>query len=277
MVTETQLTEQNTSNFAQCGELRIHYNEAGEGPAVIMLHGGGPGASGWSNFQRNIGALSQNFRCLLVDQPGYGKSDIQKTDEAFSQESARALCGLLDTLGIEKASLLGNSMGGATALNFAIDYPERTEKVVLMGASGQTFGGSLFVPMPSEGLKTLARVRSNPTAEGMRELISLMVYDSSFLTDELLQQRLSAALANHRPNAGGPTQQRALSNELHKVQAKTLIVWGRDDRVNPMDGGLKLLWGIPDAQMHIYSKCGHWAQTEHWEEFNSLVKDFLQR
>jgi pimeloyl-ACP methyl ester carboxylesterase len=275
MVTQTQLTEQTTSRFAVADGLRIHYNEAGSGPAVVMLHGGGPGASGWSNFQRNVGPMSQRFHTLLLDQPGYGKSEPARQPEPSSQVGARVIRDLLDVLGIEKASLVGNSMGGATAINFAIDYPDRTDKLVVMGAAAVTFGGSIFAPAPTEGIRTLGEVRANPTADGMRRLIQLMVYDSSFLTDELLEQRLSAALANHRPGEERGGGQRRLSEELGKVRAKTLIVWGRDDRVNPLDGGLRLLWGIPDAQMHVYSKCGHWARFEHADEFNRLVTDFL--
>jgi 2-hydroxy-6-oxonona-2,4-dienedioate hydrolase len=186
--------------------------------------------------------------------------------------------GVLDQLGIDKASLVGNSMGGQNSLAFALDYPERTDKLILMGAAGA--GQSMFVPQPSEGIKILVHTFAEPTAENMRKLIEVMVYDSSFLTDELLQQRVKAALATRRPGGppvlGGSTiPQREISYELGNVNAKTLVIWGRDDRVVPLDWSLRFLWGIPDAQLHIFSKCGHWAQFEHAEEFNRLVEDFL--
>ncbi|NIO07437.1 MAG: alpha/beta fold hydrolase [Deltaproteobacteria bacterium] len=271
------LTETETSKYVHAGSLRIHYNEAGTGPAVIMLHGGGPGASGWSNFQRNIGPLSERFRVILIDFPGFGKSDSVVVNEPRSQVNARVLCDLLDALRIDKTHLIGNSMGGASGLNFAIDYPDRIDRLVIMGAAGA--GQSLFVPMPTEGIKVLNQVFDNPTIEGMKRLIQLMVYDSSFLTEELLQQRLQDALNPQHMEARKKSKavQMDLSRDLAKVKAKTLIIWGRDDRVVPLDGSLRLLWGIPDSELHVFGRCGHWAQFEHAEEFNRLVMGFLTR
>lgn len=275
----TQLTEESTSRFADIGGRRVHYNEAGSGPAVVMLHGGGPGATGWSNFQRNAGPIAEKHRVLLVDQPGYGQTEfIPPVSEAASTIAARVVRDLLDQLGVDKASLVGNSMGGQNSVAFALDYPDRIDKLILMGAAGA--GQSMFVPTPTEGIKILMHTFQEPTIENMRELIEVMVYDSSFLTDELLQQRVKAALATRRPGAppiGGASgaPQREISTELGKVKAKTLVIWGRDDRVVPLDWSLRFLWGIPDAQLHVFSKCGHWAQFEHALEFNRLVEDFL--
>ncbi|HEY3116908.1 MAG TPA: alpha/beta fold hydrolase [Chloroflexota bacterium] len=273
--TATALTAESTSKFESVGDFKLHYNEAGTGPAVVMVHGGGPGASGWSNFQRNIGSFAEHHRTLLVDMPQFGQSDSVVVTEPRSQHTARAICALLDKLGIEKASLVGNSMGGGASINFAIDYPNRIDKLVVMGSSGA--GQSLFAPMPTEGIKVLNQVFNDPTADGMRRLINLMVYDSSFLTEELLQDRLQAALnpghLEARKKSGNA--QRDLGAELGKITAPTLILWGRDDRVVPMDTGLRLLAGLPGSQMHIFGHCGHWVQFEHADEFNRLVLDFL--
>lgn len=271
----TEITQESTSKFATAGGVRIHYNEAGAGPVVVMCHGGGPGATGWSNFQRNIGPLSEEHRVILVDLPGYGQTDYLGQKEPFPTIAARTVKGLLDALNIDKANLVGNSMGGATSLTFALDYPDRLNRLVLMGAAGA--GQSMFIPMPSEGIKALMVARRNPTKETMRRLIELMVYDSSFLTDELLEQRLQGALATHRPETFNepPAPNRELSEELGNVKAKTLIMWGRDDRVVPFDGCLRFLWGIPDSRLHVFSRCGHWCQFEHPDEFNRLVQDFV--
>lgn len=277
MVPAMTLTEESTGKFAQAGDIKLHYNEAGSGEPVIMLHGGGPGASGWSNYQRNIAALSDSYRVLLVDLPGFGKSDYLALHESLPTVAARAVRDLMNTLGLDKANLVGNSMGGATSVTFAIDYPDRVDKLVLMGAAGFHLK-STFVPTPTEGIKVLNQVAKSPTKEGMR-LIDLMVYDSSFLTDELLDQRLDAALANFRPDVVNepPPPWRDFTQDLGKVKAKTLVIWGRDDRVVPFDGCLQYLWGLPDAQLHVFSKCGHWAQFEHPEEFNELVASFLKQ
>lgn len=275
MAATTTLTEEGTSKYARVGDIRLHYNEAGTGPAVVMLHGGGPGASGWSNFQRNIHAFSERHRTLLVDMPGWGKSDSVIATEPRSQLTARAVCGLLDALGIDRASLVGNSMGGAASINFAIDFPDRIDKLVVMGSAGA--GQSIFVPQPTEGIRVLSEVFDNPTADGMRRLINLMVYDASFLTEDLLQGRLQAALnpGHQEARKKSTNAQRNFAADLPKIKARTLIIWGRDDRVVPLDTGLRLLWAIPGAQMHVFGQCGHWAQFEHADEFNRLVIDFL--
>ena len=268
-------TAESTSRFADVGGFRLHYNEIGSGPAVVMLHGGGPGASGWSNFQRNIGAFADHHRTLLVDMPQFGQSDSVVVNEPRSQHSARAICTLLDKLGIEKASLVGNSMGGGASINFAIDYPNRIDKLVVMGSSGA--GQSIFSPMPTEGIKILNQVFDNPTTEGMRRLIQVMVYDSSFVTDELLQDRLQAALnpGHLEARKKSVNSQRDFSHDLGNIKAPTLIIWGKDDRTVPLDTGLRLLAAVPGSRMHIFGQCGHWAQLEHADEFNRLVLDFL--
>lgn len=274
--TATQLTEAGTSRFVQAGGVKLHYNEAGTGPVVIMLHGGGLGASGWSNFAQNIGPFSQRFRVLLVDLPGFGKSDSAVMKEPRALQSGRAINDLMDALDIGKASIIGNSLGGATALNLALEYPDRVEKLVLMGSGGTAV--SNFVPNPSEGVKVLIEFAGGPTLEGMRKLFDVMLYDSSIVSDELLQQRFADAMGNT-----GHLEARKKSNEtlmnltprLGEITAPTLIVWGRDDRVVPFDGSLQLLFGIANSRLHVFSKCGHWAQLEHAEEFNRLVSDFL--
>lgn len=273
-MTAAELTAESTSKFVDAKGVRVHCNEAGEGHVVIMLHGAGAGASGWSNFNRNIGPFSAGFRAILLDQPGYGQTDNVESAEAPSEMMARVIRDFMDALNIETASFIGNSMGAATCLNFAIDYPERTGKLVLMG-SATGARQSMFVPTPTEGQKALGRARQDPSVENLRNLFNLMVYDASFVTDELLQQRSEAALANKRPVPATPPAERDLTRELGSVKAPCLVVWGRDDRVVPLDGSLRLLWGLPDAQLHVYSKCGHWAQFEHADEFNRLVLDFF--
>lgn len=275
MVT-TPMTEEATSKYVQAGDIRIHYNEAGTGEALICIHGGGPGATGWGGYNTNIEALSQHFRVLLVDMPGFGKSDPVTLKEPLIVHNARVFKNFIDALGIEKAHFVGNSMGGGTSAKFAIDYPDRIGKLVLMGAAGA--GKSLFAPSPMEGIKVLSEVSANPTKEGFRKLIELFVYDSSFLTDELIEQRLQGTLDHpeHAEARRNSTRVQAdLSPDMAKITAKTLIIWGRDDRFVPLDHALKYLWGIPDSQLHVYSNCGHWAQYEKSEEFNRLLIDFF--
>jgi pimeloyl-ACP methyl ester carboxylesterase len=276
MATTTPLTEETTSKYATVDGVKVHYNEAGSGDPMVMLHDGGPGASGWSNFATNIGPLSERFRVILMDLPGFGKSDSVAVTGGRAAYNARILSSLLKQLDIPKTHLVGNSMGGATSAKTAIDYPDQVDKLVLMGAAGG--GTSLFVPMPPEGIKLLNAVFNNPTRESFQRMVDIFVYDSSRITPELLESRFRATVNNpaHLEARKKSTQGvEDLTQELHKIGAKTLLIWGRDDRFVPIDHGLSFLWKIPDAQLHVYSKCGHWAQYEKSDEFNRLVTDFL--
>lgn len=278
----TEITESSSSRTVHVHEgdlnMKLHYNDAGEGDAVVMMHGSGPGASGWSNFHRNVDAfVAAGYRVLLVDSPGFSKSEPIVT-AARERVNAQAVKGVLDALGIEKASLIGNSMGGSSAIAFALEYPHRLNKLIVMGAGGG--GASLFVPMPTEGIKLLLGLYRNPSIENLRRMLDVFVYDPSQLTEDLIKgrhanmMRCEEHLANFVESAklGRRTD---LSGRLGEIKAPTLITWGRDDRFVPLDLGLKLLWAMPDARMHVFSRCGHWAQWEHADAFNRLVLDFL--
>ena len=275
-MTASDYTFENTSRTVEAGGIKVHFNDAGEGPAVIMLHGGGTGASAWSNFRQNVGAFAKSHRVLAVDQVGYGGTPgVELGDEPRPARNARMLRDLLDALHIDKASLVGNSMGGTNAVTFALDYPDRTDKLVLMGPAIGV-AQSNYVPFPGEGTKALFAAAANPTLDTLRHLFSLMVYDQSIITDELLKTRLAAALKS-KDGAMFSTLlgSRDLLPEVKNVKAKTLLIWGREERFTPLDLGIRLLWAMPDAQLHVFPKCGHWAQFEKADEFNDLAVHFL--
>ncbi|NWE91179.1 2-hydroxy-6-oxo-6-phenylhexa-2,4-dienoate hydrolase [Pseudomonas reactans] len=280
-------TEADTSNYLVIDEpglsnFRLHYNEAGQGEAVIMLHGGGPGASGWSNYYKNIEALADaGFRVILLDCPGFNKTDEVVTDTQRGLLNARAVKGLMDGLSIEKAHLVGNSMGGATALNFALEFPDRLDRLVLMGPAGM--GKSLLQPNPQEGLRHMFHLYSDPTPANFAEMLNVFVFDPSAITEELRQNRWNNILSRpeHLKNFVASSKMTPVTawdvvDQVHKIPNKTLVTWGRDDRFVPLDNGLKLINFMPDAQLHVFSRCGHWAQWEHADAFNRLVIDFLR-
>ncbi|RMX18508.1 alpha/beta fold hydrolase [Vandammella animalimorsus] len=283
----TAYTEADTSRFARIQEqsldLQVHYNDTGSGKeTVVMLHGSGPGASGWANFNRNVQPLADaGYRVILLDFPGWSKSDPIVCTGSRSDLNASALKGLLDVLQLEKVHVIGNSMGGHSAVAFALSNPARVGKLVLMG--GGTGGPSQFVPMPAEGIKLLQQLYREPSIENLRRMMQVFVYDTSHLTEELFQARLANMLARreHLENFVKSMQANArqfpdFGPRLGEIQAPALIIWGRDDRFVPMDIGLRLLWGLGNARLHIFSQCGHWAQWEHADAFNRLVLDFLQ-
>ncbi|NRA08309.1 MAG: alpha/beta fold hydrolase [Myxococcales bacterium] len=271
-----------TSRTAKAGALEIHYNEAGD-PAsevVVALHGGGPGASSWSNFKQNLPALASRFRCLLVDMPGFGRSDKPEFDRQFFEFAAKAVVDLLDELGIERTHLIGNSLGGGVSLRTALDYPERVGKLVLMGPGGAC--KPIFSPEPSEGIKMLYSIRDEPTREKIEAFIRVMVYDERFITPELVEERLEAAMnpENQRGmdramSTFAPPGAGELWRELDRIPHETLMIWGRDDRTLPLDGALLALQQLPNAQLHVFSRCAHWAQLEHQAAFDRLALDFL--
>lgn len=270
------LTEQNTSRMIQTRRWKLHYNEAGEGHPIVMLHGSGPGATGWSNFAPNIAALSESYRVIAVDMPGWGRSDAVTPAE---RDHVAAALDLLDALEIEKAAFVGNSMGGGTSIQFAVRHPDRMSHLITMGSRAP--GPNIFSAEGlTEGLKILVRGYHDPSPEVMRELVEVMTYDSAFATDDLVRQRADAASArpDHLQNfliAGLAGIPQATTEEIAQIQTPTLLFHGRDDRVVSYEGSLKLVSLIRDSRLVLVNRCGHWLQLEHSDEFNRLVADFV--
>ncbi|MFJ3881726.1 4,5:9,10-diseco-3-hydroxy-5,9,17-trioxoandrosta-1(10),2-diene-4-oate hydrolase [Streptomyces sp. NPDC090077] len=279
------LTHENTSRFVKAGGLTLHLHEAGpsDAPAVIMLHGGGPGASGWSNFGANLPHFAERFRTLLVDQPCYGRSDKPEPDRHYFAHSARAVVALMDELGIASAHFIGNSLGGGTAARIALDHPDRVAKLLLMGPGGISL--NLFSPDPTEGIRRLTEFAASPepTRAQMRTFLTTLAHDPAVVTDALVEERYAQAtdpearLGNARMAASFAKwpEETMLWREAHRITCPVLLTWGREDRVNPVDGALLALKTIPDARLHVFPRCGHWAQTEAADEFNRLATDFF--
>jgi|SRR6266540_4362638 len=271
------ISEAATSKYIQAAGIRIHYNEVGSGYPVVMLHGAGPGASSWSNFKQNLEPIAERYRALLVDMPQYGKSEKVVIEGGRLTCVSRVLRDMMDQLGIEKAHFVGNSMGGQVAIKLAIDAPERVDKLAVIGSS--PVGQSLFCPMPLEGIKLIGSYYrgDGPSIEKMRTLMQTLLYDHSFLTEETLRERYEASLDDDvaRIMTTTPPGREDLSDQLHLVACPTLIIWGLDDRFGALDIGLLMARKFQNARMHIFSRCGHWAQVEHADEFNRLVLDFL--
>jgi 4,5:9,10-diseco-3-hydroxy-5,9,17-trioxoandrosta-1(10),2-diene-4-oate hydrolase len=285
------LDRESTRRSAKAGDLTLNYYEAGEptsvggGLPLVMLHGGGPGASAWSNFGSALPGFAEDFRTLLVDQPGFGQSDKPPVEGNYFRFAAEAVKDLLDELGIERLHLLGNSLGGGTAARFALLYPERIGRLVLMGPGGLNL--SLFHADPTEGVKRLMEFGGAPSEESMRAFISTMVVNQDLVTDELVAERLADATA---PGAQEAMQSMGMSfwnpdsyedglvwRDAHKITRPTLLTWGREDRVNPLDGAFVALKMIPRASLHVFPNCGHWAQIEAAEEFRQVSTAFLAR
>lgn len=271
-----------TSRFLE-GEYRLHYHEAGEGPALILLHGSGPGVSGWSNFRGNFPVFARQFRTVVMDMPGFGKSERPPLDRAYPRVAADHVARLMDGLGIEKAHLLGNSMGGYVAFEFALAYPDRVDRLVGMGPGGLAV--NILGPDPSEGARRLADFMMAPSKQAMEEWVDTMVANKAVVDEELIEERLANALA---PGAlesaiaiftslGQHPEAIPLFARVKGIKAPTLITWGRDDRMLPVEQALVGFRQMPNAELHLFSRCGHWAQVERKDDFERLVIEFLTR
>jgi 4,5:9,10-diseco-3-hydroxy-5,9,17-trioxoandrosta-1(10),2-diene-4-oate hydrolase len=266
------------------GSRQIHLSEFGAGVPVLMLHGGGPGASGLSNYSRNVEALAQRFRVLVPDMPGYGKSTKGvDVDDPFG-DIAAAMHGLLDALDIERAHVVGNSLGGGVALRMALEQPQRVGRVVLMGPAGI----GISQGKPTDGLKRLLGyyVGEGPTLDKLRQFVcGDLVFDGSRISEAMLRERFESSvdpevIAN--PPLRAPKDLEAfkrldflLDPRLPKLENPTLALWGTEDRVNPSSGALALQGKLPACDAYLFSRTGHWVQWERADEFNAVVAAFL--
>ncbi|MFJ6660320.1 alpha/beta fold hydrolase [Streptomyces sp. NPDC091377] len=275
------LTAEGTSRTVRTKRWKIHYNEAGEGPTLLLLHGSGPGATGWSNFGANLAALADRFRVIAVDMPGWGASDAVVPQD---RDHVEAALQLLDALGIEKAAFVGNSMGGLTSIAFAVRHPDRISHLVTMGSGAPGVRLSLFSPGGglSEGMKILLKGYRDPSPGTLRELVEIMTYDSAFATDELVRRRADDArrrpdhLANFLAGGlAGGVDPGVTADDLAALRVPSLHFHGRDDRVVHFEHSLKLVSLIPDSRLVLMNRCGHWLQLEHADEFNRLVAGFV--
>lgn len=275
------ISEESTRHFLDVDGIKVSYHDVGEGPVLVLLHGGGPGASGWSNYNRNIEPLSKHFRVLVPDLPGFGQSDMKTRGVSNFPWYGAYIGRFLDELNIDKAHVVGNSLGGAATLYLAMERPEKIDKMVLMGAAGGLGVSSTF---PTEALKTLLFFYdgSGPSLERLRGFVDQFVFDPSLITDELLESRIKAALRPEiienppmRPVPGLPRDEIWRDPRLPKLTHETLIVWGREDRVMPLDMAFSYMKIIPKARLYVVPQCGHWVQWEHADEFNRAVLNFL--
>ena len=257
---------------------KTNYHESGEGAPLFLLHGSGPGVSGWTNWSKTIGQFDDKWRVIVPDIAGFGFTEFKEDSKYNIKLWVHHLIGIMDALGIEKASFVGNSFGGALAIGLALFDPSRVDKLILLGTPA---GG--FVQTP--GLR--GAWTYEPSVENMRSLLELFPYDKSFITDELVKSRYEASAREGaqealrkllpKPKDDGVTIVRGFPDtSLVNIQAPTLVVHGREDNVVPPECGLLLAKTIPNADLYLFGQCGHWVQTEQSEKFVSIVRQFLE-
>ena len=264
-------------SYVDAGGIKTNYLEVGDGPPVVLVHGSGPGVTAYANWRLTMPGLAPHFRVLAPDMAGFGFSD-KPGGVADLAAWVGQIIGFLDALGIERASVVGNSFGGSIGIRLATDHPDRVDRLVLMGATGISF------PI-TEGLDQVWGYQ--PSFENMRRILDYFAYSRELVNDELAEVRYRAALAPGVQEAfsalfPAPRQRwvEAITTPKEKIKAiphETLIIHGREDKVIPLDNAYRLLGLIERSELHVFGRCGHWSQIEWAADFNALLVRFLGR
>lgn len=258
--------------------IKTNYHDEGTGRPVLLIHGSGPGVSAWANWRLTIPALSQSMRVIAPDMVGFGFTERPENASYGAALWIRHAIGLIDSLGLDEVDLVGNSFGGGLAIALAIAHPKRVRRLVLMGSVGISF------PL-TPGLD--AAWGYQPSIEEMRALLDIFAFDRGLVTDELAELRYKASIRPGfqesfsamfpAPRQNGIESLASPEEKIAVLTQSTLVIHGREDRVIPANNAIRLFNLIPNAELHMFGRCGHWTQIEHAARFNMLVQDFLAR
>ena len=258
------------------GGITTNYHDVGDGSPVLLIHGSGPGVTGWANWRMTIPELAKHFRALAPDMVGFGYTERPPGVEYNLDTWASHAIGFLDALGLEKVDLIGNSFGGGLSLALAIRHPNRIRRLVLMGAVGVHFE---LTP----GLDAVWGYE--PSVENMRALLDVFTFHTDLMTDDLARMRFEASTRPgvqeaYRAMFPAPRQrwiEAMASNEadIAALPHETLIFHGREDRVIPLSNAHRFAELIPHSQLHVFGECGHWTQIERAARFSRMVIDFF--
>ena len=265
------------AHYLTANGLRIHYQEAGpvDGEPVVFFHGSGPGASGYSNFKGNYPALAQaGYRCIVPDLPGYGLSDKPADIEYINDFFIGTMQAFVAELGLSGVTLLGNSLGGAIALGYALAHPGAVRRLILMAPGGVEEREAYFEMAGIQ--RMMALFAQGPLDESsMRKLLGFQLYDPGQVTDETVAERV-AICATQPATVLSTMRVPNYRERLGEITCPTLGFWGMNDQFNPLSGAQTIAAGIPDCRVTLVNQCGHWVMVEHQDWFNRACLDFLQ-
>jgi 2-hydroxymuconate-semialdehyde hydrolase len=265
------------------GNYRTFYCETGteNKKVLVFLHGSGPGANSISNWQHILNELSEEYHVIAPDMYGFGHTehpDIHpKTFWEWTQCRVDQVLELLDKKNIQEFNLIGNSMGGYVTLNVVLHAPERVKKVMLMGSAGGD------APPTAEILRMVGFYK-NPTFENLRNLTTWFVHDPSFIQDSLddilkiryeMVQRPEIRESYNHNMFPGPGEALIPPNALKQMQQPFMLLHGYNDRFVPKESSLAMMNYLPNAQLRLFTQCGHWIQVEKQNEFLSAVREFF--
>lgn len=260
----------------EAGGIATNYHDLGDGYPLLMIHGSGPGVTGWANWRLVMPGLAEHRRVLVPDMVGFGYTARPDGIDYTLETWVRHALDFMDALALRQVDLVGNSFGGALSIALAIRHPERVRRLVLMGAAGVEF--ELTAALDAVWGYT-------PSVENMRAMMDTFAFNRALVTDDLARMRYEASV---RPGVQeayaamfpAPRQRwiTALASDEADIAAiahETLVIHGRDDRVIPLENSLRFHALIKRSQLHVFGCCGHWTQIEHAARFERLLNDFL--
>ncbi len=264
--------------YADCANgYRIHYLDEGVGEVVMFLHGSGPGASGHSNFKGNYPVLVEaGYRCIIPDLIGYGFSD--KPDDVDHPLSFFVECikQTLDVAGVDRCTVVGNSLGGAIAIGLTLDYPELVEKLILMAPGGLS---ELHEYQTMPGMQKVFQTFNSGQAvthEVMKDLFATgLMHNAELATDELVAERMQV-MQIMNGHVMKTMQVPVLVDRLNEIKCPVLGFWGVNEQMMPEGGIMAMAHNIPQLRLILVTECGHWVMVEHEAMFNRMTLDFLQ-
>jgi 4,5:9,10-diseco-3-hydroxy-5,9,17-trioxoandrosta-1(10),2-diene-4-oate hydrolase len=264
--------------YADCANgYRMHYIDQGEGPVVLWLHGSGPGASGHSNFKGNYPVVAAaGYRCIVLDIVGFGFSD--KPDDVEYPLSFFVECAkqTLDTLGVDRCTVVGNSLGGAIAIGMALEYPQLVGNLILMAPGGLS---PMAEYQQMAGMQKMFQVYGSGEAlthAVMKDLFAFgLMHDPKHATDELVAERMQImAIMNGQVMAAMAIPE--LTERLQELTCPVLGFWGTNERMMPDSGILNFAKNCNNLHLILQSECGHWVMVEHEDMFNRECLAFLE-
>lgn len=272
-----------TDQYINVNGINTRYGSVGEaGTPILLIHGAGGSAEYW---YKNIFALAEQHRVYAIDWVGSGKTDKPKTTYTYD-DLTEFVVQFMDAIDLSKAHIVATSGGGIIAIKLASSLPERVQKLVLVGSAG--LAKELGFGMRISSLPGIGEVLNRPSLATAKFLIKQCAYDSEqFLTDEFIDlvyrnlplDVLQFQLRTFR-TAGNFWGMKAdfldrVRADLPKIQAPTLVIWGKQDQITPVAGSETVISKVPTAKLHLFDECGHWAYLEHPATFNRLVLEFL--
>lgn len=255
------------SKQVKVGKLDIHYFTGGQGDPLVVIHGGGGGAEGWL---QSAAELSRHYRVYVPDLPGFGDSQPMDGNYGIS-EFVEFLEGFIHSLGLKRFHLVGHSIGGGIALHYALNFPHKIGKLVLVSSMclGKEIALWVRILSSSTFFRSLG-VAAVAVLKAIKWLVNLVYAPLKFVNPlPRAKVNLGSSMATLQK------QTTVLVNQLSKLMIPTLLVWGANDSIIPVSQAYAAARLIPDCQLKVFEDCGHSVYRQKVKEFSHLLTDFL--